>query len=52
MRAAAPMNAVPTTRVSVVPALPWLSTTLDRWATHIELLPGEYRRASIELQGP
>ena len=49
--AAVPANAVPTNHTSVVPALPWLTTKLDRWATNIELFPGEYRRASIELQG-
>jgi len=51
-RAAAPLDAVPTIHASVVQALPSLSTRLDRWATHIELLPGEYRQACIELQGP
>ena len=41
---------VPTTRVGVVAPLPRLTTRLDRWATNVELLPGEYRRARLELE--
>jgi hypothetical protein len=45
-----PDGAVPTNRIAVVDPLPWLTTRLDKWATNVELFPGEYRRVTLELQ--
>ena len=48
--AGAPEAALPPNHVTVVAPLPCLTTRLDRWATNVELFPGEYRRTSLELQ--
>ncbi len=45
-----PEHSVATNKVAVVAPLPCLTTKLDRWATNVELFPGEYRRALLELQ--
>jgi len=41
---------VPINHATVVAPLPKLTSKLDKWATNMELFPGELRRGSVELQ--